>query len=159
MHGRGLGFHWAMNSVVFCLFWALLLIPSLRAVEPVILKVQAEQLPGTRWVDIAYEVQDPDSAFVTVYLKVSANGGATWDVPATSAQGAVGRGIKAGEIQHIRWDSSVDYPHRYSKNLRFKVGVTDWVPPVGMNLIQEGSFEMACPPHTVTVSEFAMDVY
>lgn len=159
MHGSGLGFYRAMNSVAFCLFWVVLLIPSLGAVEPVVLQVQAERLPGTRWVDIAYEVHDPDSAFISVYLKVSADGGATWDVPATSVQGAVGRGIKAGEIQHIRWDSSVDHPHRYSKSLRFKVGVTDWVPPVGMSLIQEGGFEMAGPPHTVMVSEFAMDVH
>ena len=94
MHRTGLGFHWAMNSVVFCLLWAVLLIPSMWAVEPVILKVQAERLPGTRWVDIAYEVYDPDSAFITVYLKVSADGGATWDVPSASAQGASDAGSR-----------------------------------------------------------------
>ena len=142
-------------------YWTLLLciMPPLAAVEPLILNVQAKQITGSRSVDISYEIQDPDSAVVSVYLKVSANGGHTWEVPTGSAAGAVGRGIRPGAVQHIRWDSSVDYPHRYSKNLRFKVGVTDWVPPVGMNLIQEGSFEMAGPPHTVTVSEFAMDVH
>lgn len=142
-------------------YWTLLLciMPPLAAVEPLILNVQAEQITGSRSVDISYEIQDPDSAVVSVYLKVSANGGHTWEVPTGSAAGAVGRGIRPGAVQHIRWDSSVDYPHRYSKNLRFKVGVTDWVPPVGMTLIQEGSFEMAGPPHTVTISEFAMDVH
>ena len=67
--------------------------PPLAAVEPVILNVQAEQMTGTRWVDISYEIRDPDNAAVSVYLKISADGGQTWEVPTASATGAVGRGI------------------------------------------------------------------
>jgi hypothetical protein len=133
--------------------------PPLAAVEPVILNVQAEQITGTRWVDISYEIRDPDSAAVSVYLKISADSGQTWEVPTASATGAVGRGIQPGIVQHIRWDSSVDLANRYSKTVRFKLGATDWEPAAGMNLIREGFFEMAGPSHTVWVSEYAMDVY
>jgi len=38
----------------------------------VILNVQAEQITGTRWFDISYEIRDPDSAVVSVSLKISA---------------------------------------------------------------------------------------
>ena len=53
-------------------YWTLLLciMPPLAAVEPLILNVQAEQITGSRSVDISYEIQDPDSAVVSVYLKV-----------------------------------------------------------------------------------------
>ena len=56
------------------LYWSLMLwvMPPLAAVEPVILNVQAEQIPGTRWFDISYEIRDPDSAVVSVSLKISA---------------------------------------------------------------------------------------
>lgn len=143
------------------LYWSLMLwvMPPLAAVEPVILNVQAEQITGTRWVDISYEIRDPDSAAVSVYLKISADSGQTWEVPTASATGAVGRGIQPGIVQHVRWDSSVDLANRYSKTVRFKLGATDWEPAAGMNLIREGFFEMAGPSHTVWVSEYAMDVY
>ena len=137
----------------------LLLSAELPAVEPVILSVQAQKDPKHRWVDITYEVADPDSENVTVYLNVSADGGKTWDIPTGSAEGAVGRRIPTGRLQQIRWNSASDFPNRYNQAVRFKVGVTDWRPPEGMTLIPEGSFEMAGPPHPVFVSEFAMDVY
>jgi hypothetical protein len=61
------------------LYWSLMLwvMPPLAAVEPVILNVQAEQITGTRWVDISYEIRDPDSAAVSVYVKISADSGQT----------------------------------------------------------------------------------
>lgn len=148
-----------MRQLAVCLSGMLWIVPPLAAAEPAILTLQAEPITGTRWVDISYKIQDPDSDAVSVYLKVSADGGQTWEVPTVSATGAVGRGIKPGVMQHIRWDSAVDLPNRYSKTLRFKLGTTDWEPPGGMNLIQEGSFEMAGPTHTVHLSEYAMDVH
>lgn len=148
-----------MRQLAVCLSGMLWIVPPLAAAEPAILDLQAEPITGTRWVDISYKIQDPDSDAVSVYLKVSADGGQTWEVPTVSATGAVGRGIKPGVMQHIRWDSAVDLPNRYSKTLRFKLGTTDWEPPGGMNLIQEGSFEMAGPTHTVYLSEYAMDVH
>ena len=148
-----------MRQLAVCLSGMLWIVPPLAAAEPAILALQAEPITGTRWVDISYKIQDPDSDAVSVYLKVSADGGQTWEVPTVSATGAVGRGIKPGVMQHIRWDSAVDLPNRYSKTLRFKLGTTDWEPPGGMNLIQEGSFEMAGPTHTVHLSEYAMDVH
>ena len=138
-----------------------LIIPltSLAGLEPVIPVLRAEPVSGTRSVEISFEVRDPDSETVTVYLKVSSDGGRTWNVPAGSATGAVGRRIKTGTLQRIRWDASVDHPRHYEKDLRFGIGVTDWVPSEGMNLIPEGTFEMAGPAHLVSVSEFAIDVH
>ena len=44
------------------------------AVDPVVSRVQAKQREGSRLVDITYDVADPDSPTLTVYLKVSADG-------------------------------------------------------------------------------------
>jgi hypothetical protein len=83
-----------MRQLAFCLSGMLGILPPLAAAEPAILALQAEQITGTRWIDISYKIQDPDSHAVSVYLKISADGGQTWEVPTGSATGAVGRGIK-----------------------------------------------------------------
>ena len=52
------------------------------AVDPVVSRVQAKQREGSRLVDITYDVTDPDSPTLTVYLKVSADGSLTFEIRA-----------------------------------------------------------------------------
>jgi formylglycine-generating enzyme required for sulfatase activity len=135
----------------------------LWAVDPVVSNVRSVQRPGTRLVDITYDVADSDSPTVGVAVEVSADSGVTYTVPAESFTGDVGNGIKPGTGKRVVWDAKADWPNKYSSKVRFRVLVSDqWLAPAGMALIPAGPFQMgddrvAGPVHTVTVSAFAMD--
>ena len=135
------------------------------AVDPVVSRVQAKQREGSRLVDITYDVADPDSPTLTVYLKVSADGGATWKGPVELVGGDVGRGIVPGGGKKLVWDAGKELPNQFGVKYRYRIGASDqWLVPAGMALIPAGPFQMgdarvnaAAPVHTVTVSAFAMD--
>jgi formylglycine-generating enzyme required for sulfatase activity len=133
------------------------------AVDPTVSNVQAKQREGSRLMDITYDVVDPDSPTLTVYLKVSADGGKTWKGPVELVSGDVGQHIVPGAAKKLVWDAGKEMANQYGANFRYKVGASDqWLPPKGMALIPGGGFQMghevyAPPVHTVTVSGFAMD--
>ena len=137
----------------------------LWAVDPVVSNVRSVQRPGTRLVDITYDVADSDSPTVGVAVEVSADSGVTYTVPAESFTGDVGNGIKPGTGKRVVWDAKADWPNKYSSKVRFRVLVSDqWLAPAGMASIPAGPFQMgddrvggATPVHTVTVSTFAID--
>jgi formylglycine-generating enzyme required for sulfatase activity len=114
-------------------------------------------------VDITYDVADPDSPTLTVYLKVSADGGATWKGPVELVSGDVGRGIVPGGGKRLVWDAGKEMPNQFGVKYRYRIGASDqWLAPAGMASIPAGSFQMGDariegPEHTVTVSAFAMD--
>mgnify|MGYP001281278017 FL=1 len=45
---------------------------------PVVSNVRAAQRAGTAYVDITYDLADPDSGSLTVTVAVSTNAGTTW---------------------------------------------------------------------------------
>ncbi len=113
-------------------------------------------------VDITYDVADPDSPTLTVYLKVSADGGATWKGPVELVSGDVGRGIVPGAGKRLVWDAGKELPNQFGVKYRYRIGADDWQVLIGMARIPAGSFQMGDdrvvgPVHTVTVSAFAMD--
>jgi len=113
-------------------------------------------------VDINYDVADPDSPTLTVYLKVSADGGATWKGPVELVSGDVGRGIVPSGGKRLVWDAGKEMPNQFGVKYRYRIGADDWQVPLGMAVIPAGRFQMgddrvAGPEHTVTVSAFAMD--
>ncbi len=114
-------------------------------------------------VDITYDVADPDSPTLRVYLKVSADGGTTWEGPVRLVSGDVGRGIMPGAGKRLVWDAGKEIgPNQFGLKYRYRIGADDWQGPLGMVPIQEGPFQMgdvsgSGPKHTVTVSTFAMD--
>ena len=136
------------------------------AVDPVVSNVQAKQREGSRLVDITYDVADPDSPTLTVYLKVSADGGKTWKGPVELVSGDVGLHIVPGTGKRLVWDAGKEMGlNQFWNNFKFRIGASDqWLVPGGMVLIPAGPFQMgddrvggATPVHTVTVSAFAMD--
>ena len=135
----------------------------LWAVDPVVSNVRSVQRPGTRLVDITYDVADSDSPTVGVAVEVSADSGVTYTVLAESFTGDVGYGIKPGTGKRVVWDAKADWPNKYSSKVRVRVWVSDqWLAPAGMALIPAGPFQMgddrfSGPEHTVTVSAFAID--
>ena len=133
------------------------------AVDPIVSNVRAKQRAGSRLVDITYDVADPDSPKLTVYLKVSADGGATWKGPVELVSGDVGQHIAPGTAKKLVWDAGKEMANQFGTKVRYKIGVSDqWLVPEGMALIPAGPFQMGDvrvegPVHTVMVSAFAMD--
>ena len=88
---------------------------------PVVANVQAKQRPGTLLVDITYDVDYPDGGGMTVSVEISADRGQTWQVPARSFSGDVGRGVRPGKDKHIVWNAGVDVPGAHGVNYRPRV--------------------------------------
>ena len=88
---------------------------------PVVTNVLAKQRPGTQLVDITYDVQYSGSGGMIVSVQISADRGRSWQVPAHSFSGDVGRGIRAGTGKHIVWDAGADVPQAYGADYRPQV--------------------------------------
>lgn len=157
-----------LRTAVFLFVLSLL---SAVAAPPVVSNVRASQRAGTHYVDIYYNVSDADgNSPLTVYVHISADGGATWNVPVFTLAGAVGPGVTPGNDRHIVWSAGVDWPGQFNSQCRVRVVADDHTappPPAGMAYIPAGAFQMGDsfneggtrerPRHTVFVSAFFMD--
>ena len=94
------------------------------AADPVVSNLTAAQRPGTKLVDIIYDVT-ADTQTVKVTLEISSNGGTTYSVPVTSAIGAVGNGIAVGAGKKITWNAGLDWDGKFSPDTRFRVLADD----------------------------------
>jgi formylglycine-generating enzyme required for sulfatase activity len=98
------------------------------AADPVVSNLTAAQRPGTKLVDITYDVT-ADTPTVGITLRISSDGGATFDVPATTLTGAVGANVPVGAGKVITWNAGTDWLGNYSTAMRFEVKVDDGVVP------------------------------
>src|SRR5215831_7817402 len=145
---------------------------ALGASPPVVTGVTASQRAGTKLVDIAYTISDPDSTSVNIGIMVSKDSGATWTVPATTFSspngGAPGVGIAVSAtpaVKNVVWDAGADWDGHYNPLCRVRVIACD----NDMVLIPAGSYLRGNPPalgdteitdapqYSVYVSEFLMD--
>jgi formylglycine-generating enzyme len=144
---------------------------------PVVTNVSAQQRPGTRLIDISYDVVDADGDLLEITVLVSNDGGATYGIVPVFLAGDVGSGISPGTGKHIVWDVEMDRGHIKGENFKVRVIADDRVLPatiIGndgakMVLIPAGEFEMGdsfnegqdneLPVHTVYLDAFYIDVY
>jgi formylglycine-generating enzyme required for sulfatase activity len=148
--------------------------------EPVVKNVSAKQRPGTRFVDITYDVEDADGDVLEITIKVSNDGGKTFNITPKALTGDVGKGIQPGKGKKVVWDVVKDLP-KAKGNFKVRVIADDGVaPPVTgqvitgkdgakMVLIPAGEFSMGDafnegrggerPVHTVYLDTYYMDVY
>ena len=140
------------------------------AASPVVSNVRASQRPGTKLVDIFYDVADADGGTVTVEVNVSGDGGLSYLIPATTFTGAVGSGVTLGSNRQIVWNAGADWTGNFVPTTKIRVTAHDGasVPaPSGMAYIPGGPFQMGdnldgladAPVHTVYVTAFFIDKY
>ena len=164
---KPIGQFWAVRMLFLAALFAISL-PA-DAAAPTVSNVRSSQRMGTKLVDIYYDLVDADSVKLTVTVAVSTNGGASYDLPASSFSGTgYGPSVTPGGNKKITWDAEADWNGHFSANVRFRVIADDsTVPPapLGMALIPAGPFQMGdsldgdanAPVHTVNVSGFYMD--
>ncbi|MEI7851747.1 MAG: DUF1566 domain-containing protein [Kiritimatiellales bacterium] len=80
------------------------------------------QRPGTKLVDITYDVSSTETNAVTVSLSVS-NGAAA--VSAPSVSGAVGAGVATGTGKTMVWNMGTDWNGNLSSNVFFAITADD----------------------------------
>jgi hypothetical protein len=95
-----------------------------HAGDPLVSNLTAAQRPGTKLVDIRYDVT-ADTPTVKVTLEISSDGGATWSVPSTTATGAVGTGISLGAGKTITWNAGTDWDGKFTAQARFRLIADD----------------------------------
>ncbi len=158
-----------MISPIFHSLLAVCLLGSLACGQTplAVSQARAAQRAGTKLVDVYYDVSGGTAPY-TVTLQGSADGGATWTLPVTSVSGNVGAVATAGTNRLVTWDAGTDWAGQFSKNVKFRVNVTDAATLEGFELIPAGAFTMGrtsgdfdsdAPPVTVNVSAFYMAKY
>ena len=137
--------------------------PALAA-TPQVTNVLAIQRPGTKLVDVTYDVYDADGHAMTVALYISPDGGVSFPIQGVTVTGDVGAGILSGTGRHIEWDAGADYPGHVGETYAPKVTADDgqgfdgmvWVPAGNVRLGQVGIAE---PVNDFYVQGFYIDRY
>lgn len=142
---------------------------ALDAAPPVVSNIRASQRPGTKLVDIYYDLVDADGDLQLIQVAASSDAGLTYGLPCSTLSGAVGAGVSPGTNRLIVWNAGADWDGNWVPECRVRVtahdGTTPPAPP-GMAYIPPGPFQMgdnldgttdAMPVHNVQVSGFFMD--
>jgi len=108
----------------YCFVFGLLLALPVQA-APFVSNVVGAQRPGTKLVDITYDLTDADHATLAVTIKISKDAGVTWDVPCTSVFGdGIGPEVTPGKGKSIVWDAGADWNGQWSNRMKAKITAT-----------------------------------
>ena len=147
---------------------------------PEVRNLHVQQRPGTRLVDITFNLFDADGDALSVDLGASDGNGATsWKIKPRTVSGDVGEGIIPGAGKLIVWNVGEDLPGVKNPNFKIRLVVDDGYAPgpqeeiiwekdgARMVLIPEGLLEMGDhfnegseaerPLHDVILDAFYMD--
>lgn len=101
----------------------MLLLPALlSAAAPVVSNVRGVQRPGTKLIDITYDLSDSSSATVFVSIQLFAGGTA---LPAFSLSGDIGAGVTPGFNKKITWNAGQDWNRQYTASGSARIIVDD----------------------------------
>lgn len=98
---------------------------SVDYVTPAVSAVTASQVPASSNIQINYNLFDHTASDILVELQVSADGGLTWTVPATSVSGDVGSTVNSGNSKSIIWQAGTDYPNQEQNSMMVRVRAKD----------------------------------
>ena len=151
--------------------FVLLLSALAHAAPPMITNIRASQRPGTKLVDIYYDLADADEDSQLIQVAVSSDAGLTYGIPCVTLSGNVGANVTTGANRHIVWNAGTDWNGNWVPQCRARVtahdGSTPPAPP-GMAYITAGRFQMgdnldnetwAMPVHNAEVAGFFMDKF
>lgn len=118
---------------------------------PQVQNIRVAQRPGTMFVDILYNLVDPDSTNIYMIAEFSDNGGMTYGLPIFSLSGDIGP-VQPGTNRHIMWNAWNDWAGNYTTNGRIRLTADDRnsaLPPPPTNApnpnlvwIPSGTFDM-----------------
>ncbi|OQC17576.1 MAG: Serine/threonine-protein kinase pkn1 [Lentisphaerae bacterium ADurb.Bin082] len=112
------------SMVLVGIAFGLLLALSVQA-APIVSNVVGAQRARTKLVDITYDLADADHATLSVTIKISKDGGVTWDVPCLSLSGnGIGPQVTPGKGKLIVWDAGADWNGQWSDRMKVEVTAT-----------------------------------
>jgi hypothetical protein len=115
-------------------------------VLPIITNLVAAQRPGTFYVDINYDLIDPDSpGGVYILVEASSTGGSSYAVPIYSLSGDKGL-VLPGTGKHLVWNAWNDWARNYTTNAKIRLIADDF--PSTMNSTNAGNYTTNIPPST-----------
>ncbi len=93
---------------------------------PAVANVRASQQPGTKLVNLSYDVVDGDSSRLNVTVAVSTNNGTSYNLPTTSFSGTgYGASVTPGNNRQIVWNAGTEWNNKQSSQVRFRVTASD----------------------------------
>ena len=112
-----------MHARAACFLSGWLALGLAWAADPGVSNVRVAQRPGTKLVDIVYDlgVAQP----VEIGIRLSADDGVSWAVPCASLSGDLGAGISAGVGKAVVWDGGADWNGQHTAQLRAEITATD----------------------------------
>jgi len=133
-----------MKTIVQSLTFAVvMIIASTQAwanSAPVVSSVTASQRgDDSKLVDITYDLADADGDPATVWVAVSDDNGATWQVPARTFTGDIGQGVTPDIGKSIVWDAGADMAGKVG-NFKVRILAEDGNGPEEMLPVLAGSF-------------------
>jgi len=149
-----------MNKKIWIAVFLLGLATAVAQATVTVTNLVVAQRPGTKTMEVTYDVQSSDNTSVSVFLVVS-NGAERVEAP--SVTGDVGDGVQTGTGKVMIWDAGADWNGNVAE-LSYCVVADDGmnlVVPAGMVLVPGGINEGVCPDsgsnYTLSVSSFCMD--
>ncbi|MEI7941308.1 MAG: formylglycine-generating enzyme family protein [Verrucomicrobiota bacterium] len=140
-----------MRNAKFFLFVLLVaaLASAARAADPVlpiITNLVAVQRPGTFFVDVTYDLVDPDSpGGVYILAEASSDNGASYGISIRTLSGDFGL-VTPGTGKKLVWNAWQDWGRNYTTNARVRLIADDFASAIGTTNV--GNYTTNVPPNT-----------